>query len=256
VINNLLSSGIEPIITIYHTKNTPMWFTKIGSFEKKDNIKFLVLYAQFLVNEYTRVKNWFTFYEPNVYAIEGFLLGISHPFKKNVTLAAEVLHNLADAHVAVYHSIKSTSKKIGIIFGMNLYHPYDHSSAFDRYAASILSYNHWKSMFEFFVSGHLQFYQPLVINYNYVNYTAIDSFDMVAITYSTLNKVKFYSNLEMFAVVEKSHNEGLYYAVEEISLLNIPIFIITSSIQQDFMEDILLSIHHGSAVTGWLIATD
>jgi beta-glucosidase len=85
----------------------PLWFTHLGAFERRDNIDHFVRYTEFLVAEYSsKVKKWFTFVDPNIHITQAYMLGKVPPYKRNVTLTAEVFTNVVDSHVKSYNIVK------------------------------------------------------------------------------------------------------------------------------------------------------
>ena len=87
---------ISPVLTLYHFTH-PLWFEKLGAFEKEENINLFISFCQRVFNEYsTRVKYWCTINEPAVVATQGYFIGMFPPGKKDPQLAAVVLKNLLD----------------------------------------------------------------------------------------------------------------------------------------------------------------
>ena len=58
--------GIEPSATLWHFTH-PLWFEKLGAFEKEENLAHFVKYAKLMFQEYgSRIRLWATLNEPTV----------------------------------------------------------------------------------------------------------------------------------------------------------------------------------------------
>ena len=72
-IDMLIAEGIEPMITLHHFTE-PLWFTKLGHFEKEENIKYMLPFVEKVYEWYgDRVVKWCTINEPEVFAIQGII---------------------------------------------------------------------------------------------------------------------------------------------------------------------------------------
>ncbi len=112
----LNARGTKIMFVIHHFMN-PNWFENNGTWLNEDNIPAFVDYAEQCIQHFgDLVENWNTFNEPNVYAINGFMLGGFPPFKKSYFKANTVLRNLGKAHDIVYDLIKKAypNKLVGI----------------------------------------------------------------------------------------------------------------------------------------------
>lgn len=112
----LNKEGTQIMFVIHHFMN-PNWFEKNGNWLNEDNIPAFVDYAKKCIEHFgDLVANWNTFNEPNVYAINGFLLGEFPPFKKNIFKANKALRHMGKAHDIVYGLLKEAypDKPVGI----------------------------------------------------------------------------------------------------------------------------------------------
>ncbi|HUY53201.1 MAG TPA: family 1 glycosylhydrolase [Candidatus Dormibacteraeota bacterium] len=106
--------GLEPFLNVWHWTE-PIWFTEIGGFSKKKNLKYFNRFTNKIAEElldnvnYTMVLN-----EPLVYATFGYLSGDWPPNKKNILTFFKVLFNLILAHKIVYKNFKSKKPSIQI----------------------------------------------------------------------------------------------------------------------------------------------
>lgn len=106
-IEDLKSKGVNIMMVLHHFTN-PLWFAKIGSWEKEENILMWVDFCKKVIDEFGEyVSYWNTFNEPNVYASYGWMTGFFPPFKTNPYLAGKVVKNMGIAHDIVYDVIKA-----------------------------------------------------------------------------------------------------------------------------------------------------
>lgn len=105
--------GIEPLLTIHHFTN-PMWFEKIGGFEKKENLHYFLELTELAVMSFgDLVSDYITINEPNVYVLNGYMNGSWPPGKKSPAEAARVLSNMAWCHIAAYEMIHRLRREMG-----------------------------------------------------------------------------------------------------------------------------------------------
>jgi beta-glucosidase len=106
-IEDLKGRGVDIMMVLHHFTN-PLWFSKIGGWEKAENIPLWIDFAKKVVDEFGHhVSYWNTFNEPNVYASYGWITGFFPPFKTNPLLAGRVIKNMSVAHNHVYDYIKT-----------------------------------------------------------------------------------------------------------------------------------------------------
>ena len=109
----LESYGIKVLVTLHHFTN-PMWFEKIGAFEKKENIALFLRYVEKIVTALgAHVNEYITINEPNVYATNGYFFGIWPPGKKSLPKAVKVMSVFAAAHIEAYQKIHGLRRQMG-----------------------------------------------------------------------------------------------------------------------------------------------
>ncbi|PIA55491.1 hypothetical protein AQUCO_00700054v1 [Aquilegia coerulea] len=108
LINELISYGIEPHVTLSHFDYPQALQDEYKGFENRKFIEDFTAYADVCFKEYgDRVKTWITFNEPNIVGY-GFT-GCSSPFGVNCSVGAPVpepykaTHNIILSHVAAVH---------------------------------------------------------------------------------------------------------------------------------------------------------
>jgi len=106
-LQDLKNKKVSIMMVLHHFTN-PLWFSKIGGWEKEENIALWIDFAKKVVDEFGQyVSYWNTFNEPNVYASYGWITGFFPPFKNNPLTAGKVVKNMGIAHDRVYEYIKS-----------------------------------------------------------------------------------------------------------------------------------------------------
>lgn len=99
------------IMFVLHHFAHPNWFEQKGGWEQEDNIPFFLDYVRQCIKhfgEYVRV--WNTFNEPNVYAMNAYVLGNFPPKKRGrYRMANRVLDNMGTAHDIALKMIRDKS---------------------------------------------------------------------------------------------------------------------------------------------------
>src|SRR6185437_11442526 len=97
---------IEPIVTLWHW-TMPVWFTDMGAFEKRQNIRYFERFVAKVADELGRELTYvIPLNEPNVYVFASYLIGQWPPERRNVALGLHVYRNLAIAHRLAYRILK------------------------------------------------------------------------------------------------------------------------------------------------------
>jgi beta-glucosidase len=125
LLQKLRERGVDIMMVLHHFAN-PIWFAKLGGWEKSDNINLWVDFAKKLVDEYGRyVSSWNTFNEPNLYTSLAYIAKEFPPFKSNLLTAKKVINNIAVAHDRMYDYIKSKypQTSVGISHNCTVFEP-------------------------------------------------------------------------------------------------------------------------------------
>ena len=112
----LQKNGVGLMFVLHHFAH-PNWFEQRGGWTKEDNIPlYLDFVRQCLKHFGEYVHYWNTFNEPNVYAMNAYMLGNFPPRKKGRYFTANlVLDNMGRAHNIAFDMIREKSKApIGI----------------------------------------------------------------------------------------------------------------------------------------------
>ena len=106
--------GIKPLVTLHHFTN-PMWFERMGAFEKRANLPYFLRFVTRVVQALgAEVTEYLTINEPNVYAALGYLFGVWPPGEKRFFKAMRVMAVLTAAHAQAYQLIHALQRGMGI----------------------------------------------------------------------------------------------------------------------------------------------
>ncbi|KAF3434460.1 hypothetical protein FNV43_RR25563 [Rhamnella rubrinervis] len=158
LINELLSNGIMPFVTIFHWDVPQALDDEYGGFLNSTIVKDYQEYAEFLFKTFgDRVKNWCTVNEPSMFALIGYDVGLNAPgrcsdYVGNCTAGNSaiepyiVAHNLLLAHsaaVKVYREKYQVSQngEIGITLVTDWYKPKFNTQSSRKAASRALDFS-------------------------------------------------------------------------------------------------------------------
>jgi beta-glucosidase len=122
VIDELISQGITPMITLFHW-DLPQYIEDRGGWATRgvidDFAKFALVSTQLFGD---RVKNWITLNEPWCTTWLGYYSGVHAPGKKDLQLSIASAHHTALAHAAAYRAIKSLQSDAQVGITLNMTH--------------------------------------------------------------------------------------------------------------------------------------
>ncbi len=113
---DLRTRGVGLMFVLHHFAH-PNWFEQNGAWTNEDNIPFFLDFVRQCIKHFGEyVKVWNTFNEPNVYAMNAYILGNFPPRKKGSYLTAnKVLDNMGKAHdIAVTMLRDKSDAPVGI----------------------------------------------------------------------------------------------------------------------------------------------
>jgi beta-glucosidase len=119
----LNDKGVRIMFVIHHFTN-PVWFEHKGGWLKEENLNFFLNFADQCIHYFGEyVFNWNTFNEPNVYAMNAYLLGNFPPHKKSYFKANRVIKHMGKAHTVLYEILKNNDpdKEVGISLNTGLF---------------------------------------------------------------------------------------------------------------------------------------
>ena len=266
VILYLISSGLEPIVTLHHFTN-PLWFNRLGGWLNRKAVSYYLRYTQRIVELLgDKVKFWVTINEPMVYVYHSYIIGAWPPQERSFLKAVAVKNNLIYAHNQAYRLIHNTYKK------NNLAH------------APLVSIAHNAQYFmserKIFKDRLAVYLRDRVFNLGFINRLSRNkTLDFIGLNYYTrsLVEAKDYSLRGLFLDTGGESNpalkknslgwdiypEGLYHLLLRLAKYNLPIFILENGISTDddslrwdfiyqHLRNIYLALDKGVKVIGWL----
>jgi beta-glucosidase len=137
----LKKRDIEPMMTLMHF-TLPVWFSDMGGFEKRSNVKYFLRFAEKVVEELGKdIRYIITINEPEVYATESYLLGHWPPAKQSKWLTYRVVQNQIYAHNKVAKKIHSMNRRYKVSIAKNSTYVYPGDDAIvSRLSARIVQY--------------------------------------------------------------------------------------------------------------------
>ncbi len=113
IVDLLRGKGIEPVVTLHHFTN-PTWFNKRGSWLREDNTRYFLKFVEKVADTLKGVKYWVVFNEPNVYVLQGFILGVWPPGYRGVGKGEKALRSLVKAHAEAYSVLGKRGVWVGV----------------------------------------------------------------------------------------------------------------------------------------------
>ncbi len=222
----MIKKGITPAVCFHHYTD-PVWFEDLGGFEKIENVDY---FMQACVKLYTHIMTmvsndeqavqalqniapplWITFNAPDGYAFRGYYAKGGPPAVKSISRTAEVLKNTLEAHVRVYHGIKSAFKKlnlstiaapkVGFLKNIHQVDPARETDTQKRLASVnnfVLSFADQiqnQAVYSFFIKGEFWTQVPVPgfkVNIKHTNKKAIGATDFVGLNYYS-NRYQFFT---------------------------------------------------------------
>jgi beta-glucosidase len=123
----LTSANVKIMLVLHHFAN-PIWFAKLGGWEKETNIFLWLDYVRKVVSVFGKyVTSYNTFNEPNLYTSLGWVIAEFPPFKRNIFTARHVIRNMGKAHALAYQMIKNedVTTQVGISHNSTLFEPHN-----------------------------------------------------------------------------------------------------------------------------------
>jgi beta-glucosidase len=141
VLAELKKQGIEPMVTLFHF-TLPVWFTEMGGFEKRANVKFFVEFAERILSELGgTIRYVITINEPEIYASQSYLEAKWPPQVQNRAQYRRVLANLAFAHNTIAKKLHAASRRYRVSVAKNSAYIYPgDDSALSVRAAAVMQY--------------------------------------------------------------------------------------------------------------------
>ena len=131
LVDELISAGIEPVVTIFHW-DLPVWVYKKGGWMSEKIIPLFAEYTKVVVEALSdRVTYWMTMNEPQCFIMNGYMQGAHAPFKHNYLALSKLTRNCMFAHAQSVKTIRKYAKKevkVGIAMSSGCFTPDDESN--------------------------------------------------------------------------------------------------------------------------------
>jgi beta-glucosidase len=244
--DSLVAVGIEPMVTLQHV-TVPMWFYRMGAFEKEENIRYFVDFTKVVYMAlHDKVKYWGTINEPSVYMFDSYFSGNYAPGVSDPQLAAKVLFNMMKAHVAIYKLFKTLpggeKSEIGLVKNMMQLDAYRKWNILDQFIKFNADNVYNEVLLRLFKTGKYKFYMPGFVDFEGEIPDAPKTLDYIGLNYYSHYAFKFTGNLEesleplpypgepMTDMDYTIYPEGIYRAIKRIAKLDVPIIITENGI--------------------------
>mgnify|MGYP006270566297 CR=1 FL=1 len=120
LIDELIASGIEPVVTLYHW-DLPQALQDKGGWANREIVSAFSDYAAACVEAFgDRVTKWITLNEPWVFTWLGYLAGVHAPGLKNLATATATAHHSALAHAQATARMKSINPELAVGIALNM----------------------------------------------------------------------------------------------------------------------------------------
>lgn len=132
LVDELIKSGIKPIVTLYHW-DMPLWVYKKGGWLKKGIIDDFVFYTKAVVTALSdKVKYWLTFNEPQCFLMNGYMQGVHAPFKRKYLSLPKFTKIFMMTNYQAVKTIRECAKQkpiVGMSFASGAFIPKDENNA-------------------------------------------------------------------------------------------------------------------------------
>ncbi len=115
----LRARGMKIMFVIHHFTH-PIWLEEKGGWTKEESIPIYIDFARRCIAAFgDLVSYWNTFNEPNVYALNAYLLGNFPPFRKSYRKANRVLKHMGQAHNVIVEVLKEEYPQAPVGISLN-----------------------------------------------------------------------------------------------------------------------------------------
>ncbi len=143
-LEKLVNRNIKIMLVCHHFAE-PLWFGEAGGWQSKKTLPFFLNYVTQLIHYFSKYTTyWNTINEPNVYALNSYLLGEFPPFQRSIFATWRVIHNLTKAHTLAYKLIKQKlpTQSVGLSYNTVVFEGQTLAGKFPAAIADLL-FNRW-----------------------------------------------------------------------------------------------------------------
>ncbi|GAP05641.1 MAG TPA: glycoside hydrolase family 1 protein [Anaerolinea thermolimosa] len=188
ILRGMHERGLMPIVNFFHF-SLPLWLSEQGGWENDDTPALFARYVRKSVEalrEYT--STWMTINEPNVYAYEGYLVGLFPPGKQDLQATMKVLYNLLRGHAMAYREIHNVQReaRVGLALAVRPLRPAGPLTFLDSVAARLGSQFFNDAFADALIDGKLN-----MVFKTFRVPEAAGTQDYVGVNYYTMDLVRF-----------------------------------------------------------------
>lgn len=244
IIDILIKSNIEPMVTIHHFTH-PLWFIKKYPWHEDRSIEKFVAFTVKMASMLKGVRYWITFNEPYVLLLGGYLEGCMPPGMRNIPAAVKALKNILICHGKAYDIIHSEipDSMVSVAHNMAALAPWNRWSPADRFLSRIAKYFYNHSLMDAFLTGNLTVQFPLnkplnieVPIKNKLDFFGVNYYTRVHMRFNPLKKYGVelrHRDIDGYGLTDMGweiHPHGLAKVLRYASRLNVPLIITENGI--------------------------
>ncbi|MBI3182836.1 MAG: family 1 glycosylhydrolase [Myxococcales bacterium] len=195
----LRQAGIEPMVTVHHF-TLPKWVAARGGWESDGTLEHFERFASRLAGRLgSEVDLWCTVNEPNVQAVQGYLLGIWPPGKQSNRDTALVMARLIEAHARAAKAIRAADRQdadhdgkpamVGLAHHARIFQPAT-GSALDASVAALTDDFFNETVVRAARTGRIQLSVPGQLDLDKEVPGLLGSFDYLGLNYYTRDHVR------------------------------------------------------------------
>ncbi len=242
IIDFMESSGIEPVITLFHW-TYPAWLSKFG-FTSKEFLNAFLEFIKVVTTRFnTQVNLWLVINEPEVFAFEVFHHGQNKNIFKKVWQSLKIYRQLLLMHKRGFKVIKSmnNSSQVGIAKNVAYHEPFRKNNLLDKFIVWTANF-FGNELFVRLVLSKLDF-----IGLNYYFYHSLRFSYKTG--FSRQNKRRQKSDMG-----EKTYPKGLYFLLKQFSKYKKPLYVTENGIGNSrddmrlrFIQEHMQAVHDAQA---------
>ncbi|HAK88121.1 MAG TPA: hypothetical protein DHV16_09665 [Nitrospiraceae bacterium] len=244
IIDILLESNIEPMVTIHHFTH-PLWFIKKYPWHEDASIEKFSDFVEKIVSTIKGVKYWITFNEPYVLLLGGYLEGCMPPGIKDASLAVKALKNIFICHGMAYDKIHSRipDAMVSVAHNMAALAPWKRWSPMDRLLAKIAKHFYNHSLLDAFLTGKMRikfpFKSPIDVDLpikGKLDFFGVNYYTRVHMRFNPFKKMGVelrHRDIDGYGLTDMGwevHPYGLQKVLRYASRLNVPLIITENGI--------------------------
>lgn len=230
--------GLEPMVTLLHF-TVPRWVAAQGGWANPATIGHFERFVRHAVPQLgDLVDLWCTINEPNVYAVQSYLIGLWPPQHRSITETGRVLKNLLLAHAHAYlaiHELQSEAR-VGLAQHIRVFDPLNPRSFLDRWFTRLYDrlFNDLVLIFpsQGVIGFPLGFHEKVLEAYDTQDFIGLNHYSRDMISFDIRNPAILFTRRQAMPGAEYSmegwgevYPEGLYRSLKWLAAYNKPIYI-------------------------------